>query len=135
MINVFITMSSTALPKDKDEEYIFFFDPDITQEEVLEEMDACIKGYVFDHFSEYCDSIRVYGTSITVDTVKQFEDSINVCWSYLTAEMLENVLRSSPELKDNVIDEVITFSMDDNNLNYIDEFDFILDDDEYEEEE
>ena len=87
-------MSSTALDESKYEEYILFFESDIIQEEVEEEIDLCVKNYVFDHFSDYCDATFVYGDAITADTVKEFEKSLNVCWSYLTAQMLKKVLES-----------------------------------------
>lgn len=137
MIRIFIQTSSSLLSEKENEEYVIFFENDITLEELQSEAHFCIVDYIFAHFSDYCKKFNLKADK-DLDTkyVSEFEESVTTYWALITEDMLTNIINSSPDLKPEVIDELIEFSSDDGNLYQLDRFNFIEnpEEEDYEEE-
>ena len=129
MIRVFIMLKSDLLDAKCDEEYILFFTEDITFEEIQEEIVYNINGFLFDHFLDYCEKYNLNPKAIEDINMDVFETSCRAYWSFLTEEMMTNVMNSA-EVSPEVIDEVIEFSEDDNNMYRLEDFDFYEEDDD-----
>ena len=137
MINVFTTTSSPLVPEEDWEEYILFFDKSVDNETLSQELKLNLYNFIEDHIYDYMHPY-LKDTTYSVDDIKrlsiEFMESVTVCSSIVTDDMLMNIVDSA-DISDDSKSEVIEFASDDDNLYHLDDFDFITDFEEEDEEE